>query len=96
MEIPLYLFSWAVVSLHRTCLRIVIRPGEGWEPGSVSTAWAIRQGKYQIPHSAAASILSVILNAPTQTTSTPHSAKIGSDSGWPTVLTVQQNQLHSL
>lgn len=84
------------MSLHRTCLRIVIRPSEGWEPVPVFTARAIHQGKYQNPYSSAASILSVISNAPTQTISALHSAKIGSDSGWTTVLTVQPNQLRSL
>lgn len=96
MEIPLYLFSWAAVSDHGTCLRILIRSGEGWEPRPVSTAWAIHQGKYQNAHSAAAGILGVISNAPTQTIPAPHSTKIGSDRGWPTELTVQQNQLQSL
>lgn len=33
-----FVFSWAVVSLHKTRLRIVIQPGEGWEPGPVFTA----------------------------------------------------------
>lgn len=77
-----FVFSWAVVCLHETRLRIVFHP--------------VHQGKYQIPYSAAASILSVISNAPTHAISTPHSAKPGSDSGWATALPVQQNQLQTL
>jgi len=42
------------------------------------------------------SIISIVSNVPTQTISASHSAKIGSDSGWPAALNVQQNQLQLL
>lgn len=80
MEIFLYLFSWAVLS--------------SWDLGSLSDL--VRVGNLGLSphlellsrkildsHSASASIVSAISNAPTQTISTLCSAKIGSDSGWP-------------
>lgn len=78
MEMFLYLFSWAVLSSWDLgLLSGLVRIGNL----GLSPQLELLSREIVDSHSAPASIVSVLSNAPTQTISVLYSAKIGSNSG---------------